>query len=386
MSDAIRGSEGHIPFNRPPVVGTELRYVEEALARAHVSSGGHFTRLCERWLEVETGAARAILTHSCTAALEMTALLLDVGPGDEVVMPSFTFVSTANAFVLRGATPVFVDVLPETLNLDPAAVEAALTPQTRAVVPVHYAGVPADVDALAAVLDLSEVAIIEDAAQALTSRYRSRPAGSLGSMAAVSFHETKNVVSGEGGALLLSDAELVARAEVLRDKGTNRSRFLAGQVDKYTWVDVGSSYGLSELNAAFLWAQLERAHDLIRDRRSLWARYHEALEPLESAGVLRRPAVPRDVVHNAHIYYVLAPTPEVRNVLLRGLNRHGVNAVFHYVPLDSSPAGERFGRAGGDLSVTRSVAERLVRLPLWDGIGEDGVDRVVEAVQATLGR
>lgn len=371
-----------IPFNRACPTGSELRHVADAVARGELASGGYYTRLCTAWLEERTGA-RALLVHSCTAALELAALLLEIESGDEVIMPSFTFVSTANAFVLRGGVPVFVDIRPDTLNIDEERIEAAVTPRTRAVVAVHYAGVPCDMDAIRGVADRHGLLVVEDAAQALLSSYRGRPAGSLGDLAATSFHETKNVTSGEGGALLVDD-RWVARAEILRDKGTNRSRFFRGEVDKYSWLDVGSSYGLSELNAAFLWAQLEGADALTAARRRAWERYHAAFAELEASGAVRRPVVPPHVDHNAHLYYLLVATPAQRARLLAELNRRSINAVFHYVSLHSSPAGRRYGRVHGQMSVTDSVSEALVRLPLWNAIPDGDVDRVVDAVYDIL--
>jgi dTDP-4-amino-4,6-dideoxygalactose transaminase len=374
-----------IPFNRPRLAGNEQEYIVEAIANGHLSADGPFSQLCSRWLEQETGAARALVTHSCTAALEMIALLLEIAPGDEVVMPSFTFVSTANAFVLRGGVPVFVDIRPDTLNVDEAKIEEAITSRTRAIVAVHYGGVPCEIDAIRDIGARHGVFLIEDAAQALMSAYRGRPAGGLSDLAAVSFHETKHVMSGEGGALLLNDARWVERALVLRDKGTNRNRFFRGEVDKYSWVDLGSSYGMSELNAAFLYAQLERAGELVAGRLRTWELYHEALEPLEERGLLRRPAIPERVRHNAHLYYVVLPDEADRDSVLRRLKELGVHAVFHYVPLHSSEAGRRYGRASGDLPNTEAASARLIRLPLWNGMSEAESFRVVEAVGATLG-
>jgi dTDP-4-amino-4,6-dideoxygalactose transaminase len=376
--------EEHIPFNRPCEVGTEQAYIAEAIARGELAAGGAFTERCCGWLENEIGCARALLVHSATAALELAALLLEIAPGDEVVMPSFTFVSTANAFVLRGGVPVFVDVRPDTLNLDETLVEDAISDRTKAVVPVHYAGVPCEMDAISAAAARHDVAVVEDAAQALGSTYRGEAAGSLSQIAALSFHETKNVTSAEGGALLVNDARLVDRAEVLRDKGTNRGRFSRGEVDKYSWVDIGSSYGLSELNAAFLWAQLEAAEALNRDRLRTWWLYHEALEPLEYEGLLRRPVVPESVTQNAHIYYVLFNSLEQRTDVLRALLRRDINAVFHYVPLHSSPAGRRYGRVHGCMPNTDAAGERLLRLPLWNGITESQAVKVVDCVAAAV--
>jgi dTDP-4-amino-4,6-dideoxygalactose transaminase len=366
------------------VVGTEHAYIGEALARGELAAGGAFTDRCCEWLEREVGCEQALLVHSATAALELAALLLDIEPGDEVVMPSFTFVSCANAFVLRGGVPVFVDVRPDTLNLDETLVEEAITSRTKAVVPVHYAGVPCEMDTICDVAARSGLAVVEDAAQALGSTYRGRPAGSLGQFAAVSFHETKNVTAAEGGALLVNEKRFSERAEVLRDKGTDRSRFFRGEVDKYSWIDVGSSYGLSELNAAFLWAQLEAADELNRDRMRAWWFYHEAFESLENEGLLRRPIIPDSVHHNAHIYYVLLEDLEQRTEVLHDLKRRGVNAVFHYVPLHSSTGGRRYGRVSGSLANTDGAGERLLRLPLWNGITESQALRVVESVAVSI--
>jgi dTDP-4-amino-4,6-dideoxygalactose transaminase len=370
-----------IPFNRPAIAGRELEYIGQALGSGHLSGDGPFTKRCHAWLEARTGAAKALLTHSGTAALEMAAILSDVGPGDEVIMPSYTFVSTANAFVLRGATPVFVDVREDTLNLDERLVADAVTARTRAIVPVHYAGVACEMDALLDVGRRHDVLVIEDAAQGAMATYRGRALGAIGHLGALSFHETKNLVSGEGGALLAGDARFAARAEVVREKGTNRSQFFRGQVDKYTWVDVGSSYLPSEVIAALLLAQLDEAEALTARRMAVWERYHAAFADLEAEGLVRRPVVPAHCGHNAHMYYLLLPDLERRQGLIADLKAEGIGAVFHYVPLHSAPAGRRFGRTHGDaLPVTDGAGERLVRLPLWAGVGEH-VDRVVDAVR-----
>ena len=373
-----------VPFNRPYASGTELAYVEEAIAQGHLSGNGPFTKRCSRWLEAATGARQALLTHACTGALEMAALLANIEPGDEVIMPSFTFVSTANAFVLRGAVPVWVDVRPDTLNLDETLVEAAITPRTRAIVVVHYAGVACEMDALLELADRHGLLLVEDAAHALGATYRGRPLGALGQIGALSFHETKNVISGEGGALLLRDPGLVERAEILHEKGTNRRSFARGEVDRYTWVDVGSSFAPSEINAAFLWGQLERAEWINARRMEVWRSYHDAFEGLETAGRARRPVVPEHCGHNAHMYHLLLSGRAARDEFLRRLERAGVNAVFHYVPLHSSPAGLRLSRAAGELPNTDRAAERLVRLPLWVGMSTAHLDLVVHAVFAAL--
>ena len=374
-----------IPFNRPYVLGPEFSYLREAIDRGHLSGDGRFTAQCSKRLAEMTGAARALLTHSCTGALEMAALLADVGPGDEIIMPSFTFVSTANAFVLRGATPVFVDIRPDTLNLDETLIEEAVTSRTRVIVPVHYAGVACEMDPILTLARNREIRVVEDAAQALLSRYRGRPLGALGDMGALSFHETKNVMSGEGGALLLRDAALVARAEILREKGTNRSAFFRGEVDKYSWVDVGSSYLPSEIIAAFLWAQLEAAQALTAQRIAIWEHYHARFADLELEGHVRRPIVPEHCTQNAHMYYLLLPTLAVRQRVLADLRAAGIGAIFHYVPLHDSLAGRKYGRSVGDLPVTVAAGERLIRLPLWIGV-EPYVDEIIEATRESISR
>jgi dTDP-4-amino-4,6-dideoxygalactose transaminase len=375
-----------IEFNRPYTTGLEHRYMQEAIDNLHLSGNGPFSARCSQRLRESTGAAAALLTPSATDALELAAILARIEPGDEVVMPSFTFVSTANAFVLRGATPVFVDIRDDTLNLDETLLEAALTPQTRAIVPVHYAGVGCEMDAICALAAERGLAVIEDASQAIGATYRGAPLGGFGELSALSFHETKNVMCGEGGALLVNDANLVERAEVIQEKGTNRRKFFRGQVDKYTWVDVGSSFLLSELNAAFLWAQLEEAGDIKRRRLEIWNAYHAGLAELEERGALRRPIVPDHCAHNAHMYYVILPEAQVREAFIEGLAANGVYAVFHYVPLHESEAGRQFGRAHGSLETTSSMSARLVRLPLWVGMTGDQIDHVVTTVSEVLER
>jgi dTDP-4-amino-4,6-dideoxygalactose transaminase len=369
-----------IPFNRPHVVGTELSYIAEAQANGHLSGDGPFTRRCHAWLERQVGGGKALLTHSCTAALEMAAILADIGPGDEVILPSYTFVSTASAFVLRGAVPVFVDIRPDTLNLDERLVEAALTERTRAVVPVHYAGVGCAMDFIRGIAERNDLTVIEDAAQGIMSTYRGQPLGSLGHLGAYSFHETKNIVCGEGGALLVNDPAMAARAEIIREKGTNRSQFYRGQVDKYTWVDIGSSYLPGEMVAAYLAAQLEQAREITSMRLSLWNRYHEAFAPLERDGRLRRPVVSEDCEHNAHMYYLLLRNLDERTAFIDHMKENAIQCVFHYVPLHSAPYGTKVGRTSGAMPVTNDVADRLVRLPLWVGL-EDHLDRIIEAVR-----
>jgi dTDP-4-amino-4,6-dideoxygalactose transaminase len=372
-----------IPFNRPFMVGTELDHLRQAHANLQLAGDGAFTALCSRWLERQLGCHVALLTHSCTAALEMAALLLDIGPGDEIVMPSYTFVSTANAFVLRGGVPVFVDIRPDTLNVDERCIEAAITPRTKAIVVVHYAGVGCEMDAIMAIAERHGLRVIEDAAQGMMSTYVDKPLGSIGHLGTLSFHETKNIHSGEGGALLVNDPELAERARLIREKGTNRTHFLEGLVDRYTWVDIGSSYLPGEMTAAFLWGQMTAAEWITAERIKLWARYHDAFEGLESEGRLRRPVVPANCHGNAHMYYVLLPEDVSRRGFLDALARRDVNAVSHYVPLHDSPAGLRFGRAHGSLSQTSALSERLVRLPMWLGL-EHQQARVIGAVRAVL--
>jgi dTDP-4-amino-4,6-dideoxygalactose transaminase len=375
----------NIPFNRPHVTGRELDYIREAIANHQLSGDGPFTRRCEAALMEMTGCKRALLTHSCTAALEMAAILADLGAGDEVIMPSFTFVSTANAIVLRGATPVFVDVRADTLNIDESLIEAAITPRTKAIFVVHYAGVSCEMEAIMSLARQHDLLVIEDAAQGLMSSYHGRPLGSIGQLAAISFHETKNVIAGEGGVLLINDPALIGRAEIIREKGTNRSQFFRGQVDKYTWVDIGSSYVPGEIGAAFLLAQLEHAAEITEERLKLWNLYHEAYQGLESAGALRRPIVPPHCRHNAHLYYLLLSDLKTRTRFIDELNKAGVNSVFHYVPLHSSPAGQKYGRTHGRMTVTERYSERLVRMPMWYGL-EDTIGYAIERTRSALHR
>lgn len=374
-----------IPFNRPYMTGKELGLISQAHDNGHLSGDGPFTRRCHEWLQQRTGARKALLTHSCTAALEMAALLLDLKVGDEVIMPSYTFVSTANAFVLRGAIPVFVDIRPDTLNLDENLVEAAITPRTRAICVVHYAGVGCEMDAIMMIALRHGLRVIEDAAQAIMSSYRGHPLGTIGDLGTLSFHETKNIISGEGGALLCRDEELAERAEIIREKGTNRSKFFRGQIDKYTWVDIGSSFLPGEITAAFLAAQMDEAADITARRMAIWNRYHEWAAPHEAAGRLRRPIVPPHCVHNAHMYYVLLPTLEDRTAFINFLKSNGVQSVFHYIPLHSAPAGIKFGRTGSSMTTTNDISERLVRLPLWIGLEEQHQHVLDIATQAITG-
>ena len=374
-----------IPFNRPYVSGKELEYIAEACANGHLSGNGKFTQRAQRWLEKYSGCAKALLTHSGTAALEMAALLAGIQPGDEVIMPSFTFVATANAVVLRGGVPVFVDIRPDTLNIDETLIEAAITPKTKAIMVVHYAGVGCSMDEIMDIAKRYGLLVIEDNAQGIKATYRGCPLGGFGQLAAVSFHETKAVISGEGGALLVNDPALVERAEIIWEKGTNRSKFFRGQVDKYTWIDVGSSYLPSEINAAFLWAQLESIEDIVAQRLALWDHYHAAFAPLEERGLLRRPIIPTECMHNGHIYYVLLPDLTVRSQVLSDLKAADIHAVFHYVPLHDTEPGRRYCRTHGDLRVTEDTSDRLVRMPLWVGMPETTIERVVEIVAQRAG-
>lgn len=373
----------NIPFNRPHLTGKELEYLAQAHESMQLAGDGPFTKRCQAWLQSRTTSPKSLLTHSCTAALEMAAILANVQAGDEVIMPSYTFVSTANAFVLRGARPVFVDIRADTLNIDECLIEDAITDRTKAIVPVHYAGVACEMDAIVDIAQRHNLLVIEDAAQGIMSNYGERPLGSIGHLGCLSFHETKNIISGEGGALLVNDSALAERAEIIREKGTNRSQFFRGQVDKYTWTDIGSSYLPSELIAAFLWAQLEQAEEITQLRLDVWNRYHEQFASLESEGVLRRPLVPQGLQHNAHMYYILVRDLASRTRLIDSLKAQGIGAVFHYVPLHSSPAGRRFARSHGILDVTEDLADRLVRLPLWPGMG-NSVEQVAEAVRSSL--
>jgi dTDP-4-amino-4,6-dideoxygalactose transaminase len=367
-----------IPFNRPYLAGGELEYIVDAVNRGHLSGDGEYTKRVHRWLADHLDTHAALLTHSCTAALEMAALLTSVEPGDEVILPSFTFVSTANAFVLRGAVPVFVDSREDTLNLDERLVEAAITRKTRGIVPVHYAGVACDMESFESIANNHDLWIVEDAAQALGSTYKGKPLGTFGSLGALSFHETKNIISGEGGALLINDPALLERAEIIREKGTDRSKFLRGAVDKYTWVDIGSSYLPSEMVAAFLWAQLQHAEELMTRRLALWNVYHDRLAPLEAAGRLRRPIIPAECQHNAHMYYVLLPTARRRDEVIEAMREAGIGAIFHYVPLHSSTAGRKYGRFSGSMTQTDDLSSRLVRLPMFYDLDAEGVDRVID--------
>jgi len=375
-----------IPFNKPYMTGKELWNISQAHHRMSLAGDGYFTRACHAWLEAQTGCRKALLTHSCTAALEMAAILADIQPGDEVIMPSYTFVSTANAFALRGGVPVFVDIRPDTLNIDEKLVEAAITPRTKAIVPVHYAGVGCAMDEILAIAKRHNLLVIEDAAQGVMAQYKGRALGAIGDLGCFSFHETKNIIAGEGGALLVNAERFVERAEIIREKGTNRSQFFRGMVDKYTWIELGSSYLPGELIAAFLRAQMEEAAAITAARLALWERYHAAFAGLEVVGRVRRPIIPAECSHNAHMYYLLVENFATRTALLAHLKQAGVLAVFHYVPLHSAPAGQKYGRSVGELPMTTELSERLLRLPLWVGLEEDGAqERVIASVLEFFG-
>ena len=372
-----------IPFNTPSILGREFEYMRAAIDRGQLSGDGVFTKRCNALIAEMTGSQAALLTHSCTAALEMAAILADLSTGDEVIMPSFTFVSTANAVALRGATPVFVDIDPETLNLNPDLVAEAVTDRSKAIFAVHYAGFPADMDRLADIATARDLLLVEDAAQALGSTYKSRPAGSLGDLGTFSFHETKNITSGEGGALTINRQDLVERAEIIREKGTNRCNFLRGQVDKYTWVDFGSSFLPGELIAAFLLGQLERDGEVRQARLAFFDHYADAFRDLANAGRCQLPRVPADTTGNGHMFYLLLKDLGDRDAFIRHMEQEGIYSPFHYVPLHSSPAGQRLGRSAGDLSVTNATFERLVRLPMYYSLGAS-IERVIAAARAYL--
>jgi len=370
-----------IPFNAPPVVGSELEYMQSAMASGKLCGDGGFTRRCQQWMEQRFGCKKVLLTPSCTASLEMAALLINIQPGDEVIMPSYTFVSTANAFVLRGATIVFVDIRPDTLNIDESKIEAAITEKTRAIVPVHYAGVACEMDTIMALAAKHQLYVIEDAAQGVMSRYKGRALGTIGHIGCFSFHETKNYTAGgEGGATLINDPALVERAEIIREKGTNRSQFFRGQVDKYTWRDIGSSYLMADLQAAYLWAQLEAAERVNQQRLRLWQRYYDALQPLAAQGRIELPSLPAECQHNAHMFYIKLRDSDDRQALITWMKEAEILTVFHYIPLHSSPAGEQFGRFHGKDAFTTVESERLLRLPLFYNLTDNNQNTVISSL------
>ena len=374
-----------IPFNTPPFVGNELDYMKQAIEAKKISGDGSFTKKCNALLEEQTGCGKVLLTTSCSHSLEMASLLTNIQPGDEVIMPSYTFVSTANAFVLRGAVIVFVDIRPDTMNIDENLIEAAITPKTKAIVPVHYAGVGCEMYKIMEIAGKYNLLVVEDAAQGVMAYYKGRALGSIGDVGCYSFHETKNYSMGEGGAVLVNNPAMYERSEIIREKGTNRSRFLRGQIDKYTWVDVGSSYLPSDMNAAYLYAQLEKADEINEKRLASWQKYYTAFESLETKGYVQRPIIPDECRHNAHMFYLKVRDLELRSDLISYLKSNGVMAVFHYVPLHSSKAGERFGRFCGEDKYTTKESERLVRLPMYYGLSDNDIDYVTEKVKSFFG-
>jgi len=375
-----------IPFNKPHLVGNELKYITDAHEFGMLSGDGPYTKKSNALLEKMLSVDKALITHSCTAALEMMAILADFKPGDEVIIPSYTFVSTVNAFVLRGGVPVFVDIREDTLNIDETLIEQAITDKTKAIVPVHYAGVGCEMDSIMAVAKNHNLLVLEDAAQGLCAKYKGKNLGTIGTMGAFSFHETKNIIAGEGGAIVLNDDAYVERAEIIREKGTNRSKFFRGQVDKYTWVDIGSSYLPGEIIAAFLYAQLEQAEAINAKRLAIWNTYHQAFESLEKRGLIRRPIIPADCQQNAHMYYLLTKDAKTRTELIAYLKEQDIQAVFHYVPLHSSPAGRRFARTAGPMTMTESIADRIVRLPFFFDLTDEQTRSIIHFINAFFAR
>jgi dTDP-4-amino-4,6-dideoxygalactose transaminase len=368
-----------IPFNKPYLTGKELINIAQAHENAQLAGDGVFTRACQSWLEDLGGHEKALLTHSCTAALEMAALLCDINPGDEVILPSYTFVSTANAFVLRGAIPIFVDIRMDTLNIDESKIEKAITERTKVIVAVHYAGVSCEMDTIMDIANRHDIFVVEDAAQACLSKYKGRQLGSIGHLGCLSFHETKNIISGEGGALLINTPLLVERAEIIREKGTNRSRFIRGETDKYTWTDIGSSFLPGEMVAAFLLAQMECAKEITEKRNVSWNYYHQKLEKLEA--YFRSPIVPKECTHNAHMFYLINQTGNDRQLIIESLKAQGIHTVFHYVPLHSSPFGRKFEKKQSELPITDFVSSNLIRLPMWTGLSFAEQDRIINHIQ-----
>ncbi len=370
-----------INFNVPPCAEKAMDYIRECVSNQKICGDGAYTKKCNEWFEERTGTAKCLLTTSCTHATELAALLADIKPGDEVIMPSFTFVSTADAFVLRGAIPVFVDIRPDTMNIDETLIEAAVTDKTKAIVPVHYAGVSCEMDTIMEIAKKHNLVVIEDAAQGVMASYKGQALGTIGDFGCFSFHETKNYSMGEGGALLIRDSENVEEAEIIREKGTNRSKFYRGQIDKYTWVNYGSSYLPSDMNAAYLYAQLEIADEMNNARLSLWNRYYENLKPLAERGCIELPVVPEGCVHNAHMFYIKAKDIEERTALISFLKENGIMSVFHYIPLHTAPAGKKFGRFHGEDKYTTRESERLARLPMYYGLKEEQVDTICDTIK-----
>lgn len=369
-----------ISFNKPPYVGEEIKYIEEAVKAQKICGDGQFTKKCNKWFEDKTGAAKVLLTTSCTHATELAALLLDIQPGDEVIMPAYTFVSTADAFVLRGATAVFVDINPKTMNIDENLIEDAITEKTKAIVPVHYAGVSCEMDKIMEIAQKHNLYVVEDAAQGVMSTYKGKALGTIGDYGCYSFHETKNYSMGEGGALLIRDGKNAELAEIIREKGTNRSKFFRGQIDKYTWVEAGSSYLPSDMNAAYLWAQLQKADEINENRLQSWNRYYEGLKDLKEAGKIELPYVPEYCEHNAHMFYIKAKDLEERSALISYLKENGVTAVFHYIPLHTAPAGKEYGRFHGEDKYTTKESERIIRLPMYYELDEQDAKKVMDLI------
>ena len=369
-----------IPFNKPSLSGNEFVYIKEAIKRGRISGDGYFTKQCHAWLEDNTSCLKALLTHSCTAALEMAAILANIQPGDEVIMPSYTFVSTANAFVLRGGVPVFIDIRTDTMNMDETLIEAAITEKTRAIVPVHYAGVACEMDKIMGIASRYNLLVIEDAAQGVMCAYKGKPLGSIGHLGALSFHETKNIISGEGGALLINDSQFIERAEIIREKGTDRNKFSRGEVDKYTWVDIGSSYLPSDIIAAFLFAQMEKAGEITKDRLRIWSSYFKGLSPLAEKKYIDLPVVPKACKHNAHMFYIKTGCLEERTLLIKNLKANGILSVFHYVPLHSSKAGSIYSRFSGTDYYTTRESDRLIRLPMYRELSEVSLEYITNMI------
>ena len=369
-----------IRFNVPPFTGRELEYIKEAIDVHKICGDGQFTKKCSAWIEEKTGTAKALLTTSCTHATEMAALLADIQPGDEVIMPAYTFVSTADAFVLRGATVVFVDIRPDTMNIDETKIEAAITAKTKAIVPVHYAGVACEMDTILDIAERHHLIVIEDAAQGMMATYKGKALGTIGDYGCYSFHETKNYSMGEGGCILIKDSAAIEEAEIIREKGTNRSKFFRGQIDKYTWVDKGSSYLPSDMNAAYLWAQLELADKINSDRMNSWKMYEQQLRPLQESGRIELPYIPKECEHNAHMFYLKTRDLEERTALIGHLKEDGISAVFHYIPLHTAPAGLKFGRFAGKDVYTTKESERLVRLPMYYGLDKEDLLKVTDSI------
>ncbi len=374
-------SDAQIPFNFPHLTGGEMVNIEKAHQFGRLAGDGFYTKECHKWMKKQFNLSGALLTHSCTAALEMMAILADLEPGDEVIMPSYTFVSTANAFVLRGAIPVFVDIRSDTLNIDERLIEKAISSKTKAIVPVHYAGVACEMDVINQIAKKHNLLVLEDAAQGVMSTYKGRSLGALGNLGAYSFHETKNIICGEGGALSINDDRFLERAEIIREKGTNRSKFFRGDVDKYSWVDMGSSYLPGEISAAFLLAQFNQARQITDKRLQLWNQYHQALRVLENDGHIVRPTVPKECERNAHMYYLLVKDIRIRTELIKYLREQGILAVFHYVPLHTSEAGKRFSKVSGNLQITENIADRLIRLPLFYDLTQEQIQKIIRSVQ-----